>query len=254
LPARLRARRDVFSGLGFALTFLTIVPLRLRHAASPSAGARWFPLVGAAVGAAAGGVFWAARGPLGSGPAAVVATAILVVATGGIHLDGLADSADGLGSRGDRAHRLEVMRDPRLGTFGALALGVWLLLMATALPRLAGLDALRTLIAAGAVSRWSAVLHATLAPPARPDGLGAAFQVDRASVVVGSVSAAAVVFAASDAADGAIAALVIAMAVALGSTAWAHRALGGRTGDTLGATVALTEALAVVALGAIAGS
>lgn len=252
LPAQLRTRRQPFGGLGSAVTFLTIVPLRLRHATDLNAAARWFPVVGAAIGAIAGGVFWATGEPLGSGPVAVLATAIMVVVTGGIHLDGLADTADALGVRSDRARRLEVMRDPRLGTFGTLVLAFWLLLMSTALARLTGEDALRTLIAAAAASRLSAVLHAVLAPSARHDGLGAAFEVDLLTVVVASVSAVVLVTAATGTADAAVAALVIAVAVALGVTAWARTALGGRTGDTLGATVALAEMFACVALGAIA--
>src|SRR5262249_12151355 len=148
------------------------------------------------------------------------------------------DCADGLGVRGDRARRLAVMREPQVGTFGVLALGLWLLLLVSALSGLDRDDALRALIAACALGRWGALLHAGLAPPARADGLGAAFRVSGAAFAIASVLAAAVALAVEGPARGA-AAGGAALLTALTVTAWARSAIGGRTGDTLGATVAL---------------
>ena len=91
--------------LRLAIAFLTITPVRLRGEAPPlGTAAVWFPLVGAGVGAVAGAAGWIAQPSLGSGVAATLGAGALVVLTGALHLDGLADCADGLGARGgDRA-------------------------------------------------------------------------------------------------------------------------------------------------------
>jgi adenosylcobinamide-GDP ribazoletransferase len=213
------------------------------------AGAPWFPVVGAVVGGLAGALAYLAEPALGSGVAAVIAVAALVILTGALHQDGLADCADGLGARGDRERRLEIMRDSSIGTFGALALLVWLMLLVTALAGLVREDAWRALAVAAASGRWAAVLHAALARPARPDGLGAGFRVSGAALAFATVIAIAVALGLVGVVAG-LAVLVAAAAVAGLISAWARTTLGGRTGDTLGAAVALAEvAAAVVILG-----
>jgi len=231
-----------------AIAFLTILPVRLRGEAPPLAkAAPWFPAVGALVGGLAGGVGYLAQPALGAGVAAVLAIAALAILTGGLHQDGLADCADGLGARGGGAERrLAVMRDSAIGTYGALALGLWLLLLVSALARLGRADAFAALVVAGAVGRWAALLHALGAPPARRDGLGAAFAVSPVAITVARGNAAAAALALADL-DG-IAALGVATLVAALVSLWSRSALGGRTGDTLGAVVALTEAGVIVVL------
>jgi adenosylcobinamide-GDP ribazoletransferase len=236
-----------FDGALLAIAFLTVVPVRLRRAPPLGAAAAWFPAIGAAVGAVAGAVGYLARPALGATVAAILAVAVLVVFTGALHQDGLADCADGLGARGGGAERrLAVMRDSSIGTFGALALGVWLLLLVSALAGLGRTDALAALVVAGALGRWAALLHALGAPPARRDGLGAAFGVSAGAVAVATVVAAAVALGLAGV-DG-LGALGVAAVVAALVSAGSRRALGGRTGDTLGATVALTEASVLVVL------
>src|SRR5919108_6425670 len=172
------ALRRATAGATVALAFLTILPVRPRgNAAAVGAAAGWFPAIGALIGLAAGAAWVAAEPTFGAGVAGVVAVVVLVVVTGALHQDGLADCADALGARGDRAHRLAVMRDSSTGAFGTLALVAWALLLAAALAALPHEDALRTLGLAAALGRWGAVVHGALAPPARPDGLGAAFAV-----------------------------------------------------------------------------
>jgi adenosylcobinamide-GDP ribazoletransferase len=242
----LPARRPIDGAL-LAIAFLTVVPVRLRRAPPLGAAAPWFPAVGAAVGAVAGGAGWLARPALGPAVSTVLAVAVLVVLTGALHQDGLADCADGLGARGGGAERrLAVMRDSSIGTFGALAVGIWLLLVVTPL---AGLDrnaAFGALVVAAAAGRWAALLHAVGAPPARRDGLGAAFAVSPVALAIATVVGAAVAVAVAGV-DG-VTALAAAALVAALVSAWSRRALGGRTGDTLGATVALAEAAVVVLL------
>jgi len=249
--ARLRLRR-AWAGFAGAVTFLTIVPVRAGVARQDrfelAAAGAWFPLVGAGVGAFAGALRIACQPLFGRGPGTVLALAGLVTITGALHEDALADTADGLGVRGDRARRLEVMRDSRSGAFGVLALVGWALLMFTSLVALAAGHALRALIVACAGARLVALLHCSGAPPARPDGLGAALEVKRRSLAIAVLSAVAIMLAAAGApARGALSAAVCAAVSAL-SAVLARRAIGGSTGDTIGAAVALTEAAICLAL------
>jgi adenosylcobinamide-GDP ribazoletransferase len=246
-----RRRPNPLADAGMALSFLTVVPtpaaVHTRGDFGRAAG--WFPLVGAAVGALAGGVRAAAEPLLGPAPATVLALVTLTAVTGALHQDGLADCADGLGVRGDRARRLEVMRDSRIGTFGMLALLGWGLLLLTTLTPLTQADGLLALIAAGALGRAAALVHAQTTPPARREGLGAGFAVGPVPLALGTLSAVAIALLALGPARGGLAAGAAAL-LAAATALWARRALGGRTGDTLGATIALTELAVVVALAA----
>jgi adenosylcobinamide-GDP ribazoletransferase len=239
--------RRAADGFALATTFLTIVPLPVRVGAQSRWTPAWFPVVGALVGAVAGGVRYGLDPLLGPLPASALAAATLVICTGALHQDGLADLADGLGVRGDRMRRLAVMRDPQVGTFGVLALGLWLLALVSALTSLPREDALIALVVACALGRWSALVHAVAASPARSDGLGAGFVVDRAPLVVATAIALAIAVALegpAPAAGAAAAALLVAGVLSAG----VRRSLGGRTGDTLGACIALAEVAVVLVL------
>jgi len=236
------------AGLRSAAAFLTIVPVPL--AARPDGGfadaPAWFPLIGAAIGAAAGGVR-AGLEPIVGRPAATgLAMVVIAVITGALHLDGLADSADGLGVRGDRSHRLEVMRDSANGTFGTLALVLWGLVTFAALASVSARQCLELLIAAAACGRWLGVVHGRLLAPARGDGLGSAFSPGPVQVGVGAMFAVAASLLALGPAHGAI---VFAAALAAGAvfSGFAHSAYGGQTGDTIGACVVLAETAAILA-------
>jgi adenosylcobinamide-GDP ribazoletransferase len=234
------------AGAVLAVGFLTIAPVRARHdPRGLSAAAAWFPLVGAVVGAAGGAVRVLAEPALGATVASVLAVLAVVVATGALHQDGLADCADGLGVRADRARRLEVMRDSAIGAFGTLALVLWAALTIAVLAALPRDQAIVAMALAAGLGRWAAVVHGVLASPARRDGLGAAF----APGIVALGIATAMVLA-GGLADGwaGLSAVATAGLVAAAMSAWAGRALGGRTGDTLGATVALAELAALTVL------
>jgi adenosylcobinamide-GDP ribazoletransferase len=242
-----RPDRRPWHGAAGALALLTIVPVGGLAGAGLEGAAPWFPLVGAAVGALAGVVRLACGPPLGSTVASVLALMVLVILTGALHQDGLADTADGLGARAARARRLEAMRDSATGVFGVLALTLWALLLVTTLGSLSGQHALRALIVAGALSRWALVLHAAWAPPARPDGLGASFRVSPGALALATVPAVAAALALGGLAPGATVLGAVAL-LALLAAAFVRRTLGGRTGDTLGATAAIAEALVCVVL------
>jgi len=240
----LHARAD---GLASAIAFLTIVPVPVAGDVGLSGAAVWFPVVGAAVGGLAGAVRVVGGHVLGPAVSTVLAMIVLVVVTGALHQDGLADTADGIGARGSRARRLDVMRDSATGVFGALALIAWALLLYATLTSLDGDRALRALVVACALGRWAALVHAVATSPARADGLGAALQVGRVALGAATVLALIVAFAVGGLVAG-VAAVGTGAAVAALSVGFARRMLGGRTGDTLGATVAIAEVAACVAL------
>ncbi|MGE5505752.1 MAG: adenosylcobinamide-GDP ribazoletransferase [Actinomycetota bacterium] len=242
--------------LHLAAVFLTRVPLPEVGPVGPGALApamRWFPVVGAALGAAAAGVYAVAAWLLPPLPAALVAVAALVLLTGALHEDGLADLADGLGARGgDRARRLEVMRDSRTGAFGVLALIFSVALRAAALAALPpGWAAAGALVAAGALSRALMPAAMQAMAPARPDGLGVLAGVPHAGVAATAVGLGLAACVACLAVGGALSAAVAAGLAAWAVGALAKRAIGGYTGDVLGA---IQQAAEIAVLLAAAGA
>ena len=246
-----RRLRRAWTGLVGAITFLTIVP-------APAAAARqdefdlsnslaWFPLVGGAIGAFAGALRVACQPLFGRGPSTAIAMVGLVAISGALHQDALADTADGLGVRGDRVRRLAAMRDSATGAFGVLALIGWALLLFTALEPLRSDQVLRALIAACAAGRLAALLHGIGARPARADGLGAELHVEPWALAIATLIAGAIIVAVAGPGRGAISLGVCGLVSAL-SAVLARRTIGGSTGDTIGAAVALTEVAVCLAL------
>lgn len=245
---------SILDGPRHAVGFLTRVPVPFGPGEAPrlTAAAPWFPVVGAAVGAVGGGTL-ALAGLLPAAGAAGIAAAFALVAmlvvSGALHEDGLADVADGLGVHGDRERRLAVMRDPRNGTFGVLALVAWFFVGWSALRGLGtGGDGVTALVAAGALSRWAILVHAIAGRPARPDGAIHALRVGPPVLAVGGVIAVAVAVVCLGVVPGLVASGMTAALALLGALG-ARRALGGLTGDTCGATAAVAfAAVLVVAL------
>jgi adenosylcobinamide-GDP ribazoletransferase len=201
-----------------------------------------FPLVGVLVGAL-GALAFAAATALGLPPllAALLAIAALVASTGALHEDGLADLADGLGGT-SRAQRLQIMRDPRIGSFGVLALALALAARAGALAALAGpAEVGAALVAAAALSR--ALLPAAMLalPQARADGLAAKAGRPHPARVAATVAIALLIaLLLLPPLTLVIASAAAALAGAM--VAWlALRRLGGITGDVLGAVQQLAE-------------
>jgi adenosylcobinamide-GDP ribazoletransferase len=249
-----RARREL-RAFGAAVCFLTRLPLGRRLDVDGNDLARagaTFPLVGAAIGALVGAVAAVLVHPLGGWLAAVLALTAAALLTGALHLDALADSADALSAR-TRERALEIMRDHAIGSYGAVAIALDLLLKAGALSTLASHhEVLRTAVAAGALSRAAPVLLAAALPYARAEtGLGAALTrggPGRAAIAALLAAGIAVPTAGTPGAvaTGVVAAIVVALAVCY------RRWLGGVTGDTLGAAVEVTEiAVFLTAVGLI---
>ncbi|MDQ3768943.1 MAG: adenosylcobinamide-GDP ribazoletransferase, partial [Actinomycetota bacterium] len=156
------------------------------------------------------------------------------------HEDGLADAADGLGAHFPRERRLAILRDPRIGAYGAAALILVLLLSWTLLAPLSGEEVLRAALCAHVLGRWS-ILPQSLLPPARADGSPATFMhASPAGLTAGSAVAIAVAVLAGGAGPGALA-LAVAVATTLIAGGLMLRALGGVTGDTFGAVTKLVE-------------
>jgi adenosylcobinamide-GDP ribazoletransferase len=200
----------------------------------------WFPLVGSLVGVLAAAAYGLGEALLGSLYGAAFALTVSAIVTGGLHHDGLADTADGLGVHGDLTRRLAAMRDSGIGAYGALALVAYALLATAALARLSPPDAAGALVCGHTLGRWAALAQLTFVAPAREDGLGAAFSATTPAFALGSAVAVAIALVAGGFLAG-LSAVAGAAIAAAAMALLARRAVGGRTGDTLGAAVLVTE-------------
>lgn len=240
-----------------ALQFLTRVPSPRWVGFEPdwlNQSARWFPLVGAFVGAVAALVLWAASVVFPPAVAVGLSIAASVLLTGGFHEDGLADTTDALGGAVDRERALEIMKDSRIGSYGALALILVLGLKAAALTAMLPALAVPALLLAHAASRAAAVVLIRVLPyagdVAHAKAKPLARRVSRSglAVALGSVVLVAALLVACKTAQAAAVAASIVL-VALGtawSARWLRRRLGGYTGDALGATQQISELLALL--------
>ena len=223
-----------------AVQFLTRIPTPALRDFQPdwiSRSARYFPLVGLLVGGGCAAVFWSASLVWSGWLPALLAIAAGVLITGAFHEDGLADTADGLGGGTTVAKRLTIMKDSRIGTYGALALGLTLAIKAAALATLpAGLGAW-TLVAAHGAGRGASVL-AMRALPYVGDAKVGKWKPSPADLslaeVLTAVAVAGLPLALSP--DGVVGlAILIGAILALAVSLIARRLLGGYTGDVLGA-------------------
>lgn len=238
------------SGLATAVAFYTRLPVRATSpaAADLAAAAPWFPVVGAGVGAAIAGVYVACATFLPNLLAATLAAAAGALLTGAFHEDGLADVADAFAGGWTVERRLEILDDPRLGTFGVIAVVASFLARASAIATFDSAAALALLPAAHALSRVPAVALMRRQRPARSDGLAATLARDigtlheRIALALGLSLCAALVGAWALPAAALVTLASVAMAVL------AQRKIGGTNGDVLGATQQLAE-LAVLVLG-----
>jgi adenosylcobinamide-GDP ribazoletransferase len=217
------------------------------------------PLAGAIIALLPGAVLLAAQGlALPSQLAAALAIATLVLVTGALHEDGLADCADGFGGGRTRERKLAIMRDSRIGTFGACAIGLALYLRVTALAVIAShapWRAATTLVVAAAVSRTACLLPLVVLPPARTDGLGnsAGRPSPRryAAAVILAFGLSALLWGAGvDPARVGVADLAGAVS-AVAFCALARRQIGGQTGDIAGATQQIVEIAMLLAIAAM---
>jgi adenosylcobinamide-GDP ribazoletransferase len=226
-----------------AATLLTRLPLGgLAQAHPPPSDTVWaFPLVGLLPGLIGAAVLSAAM-TLGcpQALAALWSLAALTLATGALHEDGLADTADGFGGAHERARKLDIMRDSRIGSFGALALLFSVTIRAAALAVTP--HPVRAVVIAAVLARGAMLLPLLLLHPARAGGLGAMLAARSTTRTIAGLLLAA--------AMGLTATWAFAAALLAGSvmTALTRRQIGGYTGDTLGATEQLAECAALTVL------
>ncbi|MGG5260323.1 adenosylcobinamide-GDP ribazoletransferase [Phycicoccus avicenniae] len=230
-----------------AVQFLTRVPVG-RPAWSEAAQAatiRWFACVGLLIGGVGAGVLWLASLVLPPLVSAAASTGAVLLLTGAFHEDGLADAADGLGGGSTRQRTLEIMRDSRIGTYGAVALVLVLLTKVLTLGSMTAGAAAVALVAGHTMSRASVVLavetsrylrdHGTGKPVAQgAGGLGVTLNLACAAaglVVLGAVAGW----------DAALVGSAGATVGHLGMRCLYERRLGGYTGDCLGAVQQCSE-------------
>lgn len=233
-----------------AAQFLTRFPTpRIEiDAAARGASVLFYPLVGLLIGALLALLHW----PLATADAGLEAALLLfawVLVTGGLHLDGLADSADAwVGSHGDRERALAIMKDPYTGPAGAVAVVLVLLLKFAALSALLWESAWEALVVTPLLGRAVLVALLLTTPYVRPNGIGAdhAAHLPRAAAT-GVLAVTGIAVVAWLEWDGLW--LLAATAVAVyGLRYLMLRRLGGTTGDTLGASCEIVEAAALVTL------
>jgi adenosylcobinamide-GDP ribazoletransferase len=211
----------------------------------------WFPVVGALIGLAVGGFWWLAARAWPSLAAAALAVVADLVLTGGLHLDGLADSADGLVPPIPRERRLVVMADPTVGAFGVGAAASVLLLRFAALASIAPVPL--AIAALWCFSRTSMAVASNVVPYARPGGLASVFVDGRGgrdpwvNAAVGTALAVGLALP-----DGwpAVAALIAAAVAFAAVIVLACRRIGGFTGDVLGAAGMIAETVGLLVLAA----
>ena len=240
--------REELAVFALAVQLLTRWPIRshdLCTEARLTASTRYYPLVGALVGAFAGGVFWLAHMIFPLMLAIVLATAASLLATGAFHEDGFADTCDGLGGGTTRERALEIMRDSRLGTYGVAGLGLMLaakmLAIAAAPPEIIPW----LLVAAHAASRSSAVLALATSRYVRGTGIAtpvaSSTRPENLALALATGAAAVCVMFATTTPAVIVAGLAGLAAGHLAMRGLYERKLGGYTGDCLGAVQQTSE-------------
>jgi adenosylcobinamide-GDP ribazoletransferase len=234
----------ILKDMALALQFMTRVPIRFRglDPARLSRASAWFPAVGLFVGGVAAGVYVLVTSHLGRPLAALAAVLAMILITGGLHEDGLADCADAFGGGWTREDRLRILKDSRIGTFGAIALIVSIASRVLLVVNLPAGAVIKYIISAQVLARWTPLPLSALLRPARgPEGQGGrvADGMSWITVMFGSIIALALVvlFLRATAWQPIVA---VAILTALGGMYYQRR-LGGITGDCMGATIQFSE-------------
>ena len=245
-------RLSLVADLQVAASLLTRIPVGTCSDPRDLSRSAWaWPMIGLAVGTMAGLVGGSTLALTGSANmAAFVALIVLVVLTGALHEDGLADSVDGLVGGKDRHACLRIMKDSQIGAFGTTALvmallGRWIGITMIDSPG----SMILSLAVIGAVSRTVMVAVAHLVPLARPDGLSATVGTPSRAVTVAAILIALAASLALGVAG--VAALIAAIVVTVPICQFAKSRIGGQTGDIIGATQQCSEMAALLVIGTI---
>ncbi|MBU5638626.1 adenosylcobinamide-GDP ribazoletransferase [Geomonas sp. Red69] len=227
-----------------AFQFLTIVPLPVSVRCEEKDLGRsmaLFPLVGLAIGALLAGTDFLLAPLLPRSVADLVLVTLLSVVTGALHLDGLSDVCDGLAARGSRERFLEIMKDSRVGAVGAVGLVLGLLLKYQALLALPDAYKREALLFFPMAARFAQVQMTVGSQRARKDGLGHAFVGGGGTLQLVLAGACTVAVAGVLLHLAGLVALLLLFFLTLGIKGWAHRRLGGVTGDVIGFASEMNE-------------
>ncbi|MCR4393291.1 MAG: adenosylcobinamide-GDP ribazoletransferase [Dehalococcoidales bacterium] len=230
-----------------ALQFLTIFPIKRDFSAEQMGrSTAWFPLIGLLIGLILAGFSYLLGWLLPRSLVNIILVALLALCSGALHLDGLADTFDGIAGHRTRERRLEIMRDSRIGGFGATGLALFLIFEYAALNSLPQSWVIWVLILAPTLSRWAMVMAIFVYPYARDQGLGSPF---KSTMRWYHLTIATIIALAVSAATFRIAGIAVVLAVC-GVTfllaGFLVRKLGGLTGDTYGAINELTTLTVLV--------
>ena len=242
------------SSFGSAVLFYTIIPLPSQWTGEFLRIARWIPLIGLFIGGLLGLIDWTLQVlqiPILTRSVLIIATEVVI--TGGLHLDGAIDTADGLAVT-DADKRLEVMRDSLTGAFGAIAVVIILLLKTAALSDITHYRWIALMLAAG-WARWGQVMAIAFYPYLRPEGKGALHKENLsffADITLGlgclGGYISLLIWLAPQQFWLIMLVTIISSAIALLVGYWFYRQFSGHTGDTYGAVVEWSEALILCAL------
>ena len=234
-----------------AMAFLTRLPVPTRAGMTVpdlARAFRAFPLIGALIGAVIACIdLLLLRAGLSAISAAALALGAGMLLTGALHEDGLADVADGFGGGGDKAGKLEIMRDSRLGTFGALALLVTFVAKVGALAALPRGDIVLDMTAVHALSRAPLAVLAARMSYARDEGLAVTAGRPDAKTAFAACIVATIIVLICLPLGEAVKAMLVAAIAAFGIAVLSQRQIGGQTGDVLGAVEQMGE-VALLAL------
>jgi adenosylcobinamide-GDP ribazoletransferase len=242
-----------FAELPLAISFLTILPVIDQRPASEetvAASFAWFPIVGFLIGVALVGEDWLLAHVFAQVIRSVLIVISLTVITGAVHLDGLADTADALGAGRDRERALDILRDSRVGTFGASAIFFDLTLKILALSTLEGHRRYAALIFAPMLARWAMLLVALGLPYLRASGSGSALlsgKISGARTAVVAIFTIVVLLMLGEMSTATLATSV-AIAIVFAMRLFYRRWLGGVTGDLIGACGELVEIAVLVTM------
>jgi adenosylcobinamide-GDP ribazoletransferase len=255
-PREASPLRDQLRVLLTGVMFLTRLPCPAwvgHDAAYLARSTSWFPTIGAFVGIAGSAVLLGAALAWPAWIAVALSTVMTVWLTGAFHEDALADACDGFGGGWGKDQILAIMKDSRVGSYGVVGLGLALAAKLGALTTIAGVSpeqAARALVAGHVLGRWSSLPLIMRLEYVRETGSKSkpfAASVTPARLVVGSLSAAALVWLALGTTRALVACMVAVVVTAIGGR-YFRRVLGGITGDCLGAANQLVELATYLAL------